>query len=183
MKVRLMAVALVAALAPVFVVAAPASAATVTKTLTFSELAPTPVDGLHNFGIAFAFTVGGVASTDATYGGTGPTATKYITSPCLEGNASGQLTLTFDKPTKLLRFGLALLSGASLTPGFTVNLFDRSGTSLGSFPVNTKVYRGFSFTEAQFTKKGVAIKKAVITFDGADAARFALDNLTYKTAA
>jgi hypothetical protein len=183
MKIRLGVVALMAALTPVLVLAAPASAATVTKTLTFTELSPTPANGLHTSGVQFGFTVGGVSSTDATYGGSGPGTTKYVTDPVLEGNASGQLTLSFDKPTKLLQFGLALATGGSLTPGFTVNLFDRSGASLGSFPVNTQVYSHFIFTEARFTKKGLAIKKAVITFDGADAPRFALDNLTYKTAA
>jgi hypothetical protein len=180
-KVRLVIVALVAALTPVFAMAAPASAATVTKTLTFDELAPTPANGLHTSGVTFGFTVGGKASTDATYGGSGPGKTKYVSDPCLEGDATGQLTLTFDKPTKLLQFGLALAAVNPLSPGFTVKLFSGTGASLGTFPVNTTVPQFFS--EARFTKKGLAIKKAVITFDGADAPRFALDNLKYKAAA
>jgi hypothetical protein len=183
MKIRLCVIVLIAALTPVFVLAAPASAATVTKTLTFDELSPTQANGLHTSGVKFGFTVGGSNSKDATYGGSGPGTTKFISDPCLEGNATGQLTLTFDKPTKLLQFGLALSTGGSLSPGFTVNLFDRSGASLGSFPVDTQVYGRHLFTEARFTKKGLAIKKAVITFDGADAPRFALDNLSYKTPA
>jgi hypothetical protein len=183
MRVRAIAVALIAALTPVFAMAAPASASTVTKTLTFDEIAATPVNGLHMFGVKFGFKVGGVASTDATYGGGGPGTTKYVSDPSLEGNASGTLTLTFDRPTKLLEFGVALLSSSPLSPGFTVKLFDRNGVSLGTFPVNTTV--PVSFSEARFVKKGllVGVKKAVITFDGADAPRFALDNLTYKVAA
>ena len=94
------------------------------------------------------------------------------------------LTLTFDKATKLLRFGLALSTNGVLNPGFTVNLFDRTGASLGTFPVTTKVYSGFFFTEARFNMTlTTAIKKAVITFDSADAQRFALDNLSFKVVA
>ena len=181
MKLRFVAVVLVAALTPVVALAEPASAATVVKTLTFDEIAPAPANGLHMFGVKFGFKISGTASTDATYGGSGPGITKYVSDPSLEGAASGTLTLTFDKPTKLLRFGLALSVGVPLSPGFTVNLFDRSGASLGSFPTDTTV--PMSFSEARFVKKALPIKKAVITFDSAAAERFALDNLSYKVPA
>jgi len=180
MKSRFVVFALVVALAPTFVFAGSASGAVSKKTLNFSELPTQAANGVHINGVTFGFTIGGVASTDATYGGVGPGTTKYVSDPCLEGNASGQLTLTFDKPTKFLQFGLVMLALAPLSPGFTVNLFDGTGASPGSFPVNTKVYKGFVLSEARFTKTGLAIKKAQITFASADAPRFAFDDLIYK---
>jgi hypothetical protein len=179
MRFRMVVIALVAALTPVFVMASPAAAATVTKTLTFDEIAATPANGVHLDGVRFGFSVAGKASTNATYGGLGPGVTKFVSDPSLEGDATGTLTLTFDKPTKLLQFGAVLDATGTLTPGFTVNLFDKTGASLGTIPVTTKKH-GTPLSEALFKKTGVAIKKAVITFDGVDAPRFALDNLTYK---
>jgi hypothetical protein len=183
MKVRFVIGALVVALTPVFAVAPPASAATVSKTLTFDEIPATPADGLHTAGIKFGFTIAGAHSNSATYGGTGPGITKYVSDPSLTGPATGQLTLTFDRPTKLIRFGVALDTPATLSPGFTVKLFDRNAASLGTFKVDTSPNAGAGFSEAQFTKKGLAIKKAVVTFARARTDSFAFDNLTYKVAA
>ena len=42
-----------------------------TQTLRFDELSPQPLNGLTFRGVTFTFTVGGVGSTDATYGGEG----------------------------------------------------------------------------------------------------------------
>src|SRR5262249_11797507 len=52
-----------------------------TTTITFTELPPQPVNGVSLEGVTFGFTVGGVPSTDATFGGGGPGTTMYTTPP------------------------------------------------------------------------------------------------------
>jgi hypothetical protein len=146
-------------------------------TLTFDELSPQPVDNLSLLGVTFDFKVGGVDSTDATYGAGGPGTITFVQDPSLEGNAAGILTLDFAEPTSLLNFGVALNTFNSLTPGFTVELFDPALMSLGITPVNTSSL--VSFTEGLFTYSGAPVTRAVIDFNETAANRFALDNLTF----
>lgn len=147
--------------------------------LTFNELPFQPVDGLSVMGVTFHFQVGGVASTDAYYHGFGPGTITYVQDPSLEGDAAGSLTLDFAEPTALLELGAALsCSGCTLTPGFSVELFDTDLRSLGVTPVNTDPL--IDFSEGQFSYSGTRVRRAVITFQNPDAfARFAVDNLTF----
>src|SRR5262249_53124174 len=156
-------------------------------TLTFGELSVRPVNGLSLMGVTFGFQVGGAASTDAHYngGGAGRPHT-FVQCPCLEGDARGVLRLTFDTPTPLLSFGVALLTRSSLTPGFTVELFDAGSKSLGVFTVNTNPL--ILYSEGQFSYLGAPVSQAVITFNhlfpsggpfNPSGNRFALDNLRY----
>jgi hypothetical protein len=158
-------------------------AAASTKTvIKFTELTPQPVNGVTEKGVTFGFTVGGVASTDATYGGAGPGQLKYVQDPSLEGNAAGVLTLKWATPTVLVKFGIARSSGTALTPGVTVKLYDASGVLIGTFHKALAPITGYPpFDEGLFNHTStVAVAKAVITFNSpTSATRFALDNLTY----
>jgi hypothetical protein len=153
-------------------------------TLTFDELPFQPVDNLSFQGVTFDFKVGGVDSTDASYGAGGPGIITFVQDPSLEGTASGILTLDFATAISTLQFGVALSTFASLTPGFTVELFDPALMSLGITPVNTSSL--FSFTEGLFTYSGAPVTRAVIDFTEnftyGELNRFALDNLIYEPA-
>jgi hypothetical protein len=157
------------------------NAAAATRTVIhFTELAPQPVDGVVEKGVTFGFTVGGSASTDATYGGGGPGQLKYVQDPSLEGNSAGVLTLTFATPTVLVKFGIARSSGTPMR-GVTVKLYDANGALIGTFHKFVTPVLGV-FDEGLFKHiSTVAVAKAVITFNSPNAAtRFALDNLSYN---
>jgi hypothetical protein len=163
-----------------------AGAAKPLVTLTFDELPTQPVNGLSFRGITFGFEVAGTGSTDARYNGGGPSAATVAEVPCLEGNAAGELTLRFDKPTNILRFGVVLSREGTFTPGFSVELFSPGGRSRGITDVTTTptpVSR-FGWSEGTFDYQGAAVGTAVITFnlsfDPESGSRFALDNLTFK---
>lgn len=147
-------------------------------TLRFNELPFQPVNGLTYLGVTFGFTISGVPSHDANYNSFGPGTITFVQDPSLEGNTAGVLRLDFAGNTSVLGFGVALATTATLTPGFTVQLFDASLNSLGTFPVNTSVL--ISFTEGHFLYNGATpVRRAVITFS-ALATRFALDNLDFN---
>jgi hypothetical protein len=149
--------------------------------IRFTELTPQPVNGVTEKGVTFGFTVGGVASTDATYGGGGPGILKYVKDPSLEGNAAGVLTLTWATPQVLVKFGIARVSGTPMR-GVTVKLYDASGSLIGTFHKTVAPITGYPpFDEGLFNHTStVPVAKAVITFNSPSSApRFALDNLTY----
>ena len=156
-------------------------------TLTFDELPTQPVNGLIFRGVTFGFEVEGVSSTDAFYNSGGPTAT-VVQPPVLEGDARGELTLHFDKPTNVLRFGVVLsCPECSLRPGFFVELLSPGGRSRGIIAVDTTSTPAsrFGWAEGQFSYQGAALGTAVITFNSTfhpepSFLRFALDNLTFK---
>ncbi|HXG64727.1 MAG TPA: DUF11 domain-containing protein [Blastocatellia bacterium] len=154
-------------------------------TLTFDELPIQPVNGLSFMGVTFGFTVNGAPSDDARYNAGGPVQTRYVQDPSLEGDANGILTLTFEAPVSPLRFGVALNSGLTLSPGCTVQLFNASSQLIGTFPVNTApTSEETFFTEAQFNYSGAPASRAVISFSTTREApvspRFAIDNLTFN---
>lgn len=148
-------------------------------TLLFGEVPLQSVNGLTVEGVTFGFTVGGSPSVDARYNSGGPTPGPYIACPCLEGDALGTLTITFDKPTQVVQFGLALQVGGSLAVGATVDVIGPNGKSRGVFPIATSPAP--LFTGGQFTYDKNAVSQLVITFNPA-APRFAIDNLKYHQA-
>jgi hypothetical protein len=84
-------------------------ASSLATTLTFDEFGTSPllnVDGMHVSGVTFHFSSG-----SADYNGQIGTAglTSLVSDPLLTGPTTGTLTFTFDIPTTLLRFDLALL--------------------------------------------------------------------------
>ncbi|MBD1833432.1 hypothetical protein H6F61_12255 [Cyanobacteria bacterium FACHB-472] len=152
-------------------------------TFNFEELPFQPVDNLSFQGVTFDFKVDGFDSTDASYAASGPGATPFVQDPSLEGDAAGILTLDFATAISTLQFGVALNTIASLTPGFTVELFNSASMSLGITSVNTISLLGpFGFTDGLFTYSGTPATRAVIDFDETIADRFALDNLIYEPA-
>jgi hypothetical protein len=159
----------------------PALAAKPLTTLTFDELPFQPVDGLSFNGVTFGFQIGGIPSADAVYNGFGPGVTTYVQDPSLEGSATGALTLQFDHPTTILRFGIARNCLCTLTPGVSVQLVSPGGhhsQALISLPTASLG----TYSETLFSYAGPAVQTAVITFPSAnDAGRFALDNLTFAS--
>ncbi len=129
-------------------------------TLTFDELPTQPVDGLSFMGVTFHFEIGGQSSPDARYASSGPGSTKFIQDPSLEGNAAGILTLDFELPTPVVQFGFGLSTFDTLTPGFTVELFDPTLSSLGVTEVKTGPIE--SFSEAFFSHEGLLVSRVVI---------------------
>ena len=169
--------------------ALPGVASADTVTLTFNELPPnTPVNGVSIMGVTFGFTVGGSPSTDAVYNCSAPRscppASTFIQPSTLEGIATGVLTLNFDAPTPLLRFGIMRSTDAPLTPGAIVQLFDPDLNPLGApIMVNTNRIPPFFVSEGLFNYSGALLSRAVITFPFSGptgAARFGLDNLTFE---
>jgi hypothetical protein len=160
----------------------PGSALAVKQTvaLRFDELSPRPANGVRINGVTFRYDVGGVPSTDATYNAFGPGSTRYVQDPSLEGSTSGRLTLTFDRPTGSLAFGLALSAFGTVAPAATVQLFNPGGHSRGVTALTTTSASSFAFTDGRFTYSGGAIGRAIITFNSTAAIRFALDNLSFE---
>ena len=147
-------------------------------TLTFDELPTQPVDGLSYMGITFGFEIGGIPSTDAVYNGIGPGTLTYLQDPTLEGNAAGILTLDFATPTNQLQFGAALNSYDTVTPGYTVTLYDPASQLIGVYSKNT--YPLVLWSEDQFTYSGTPVSRATIGFNNRVANRFSVDNLTFN---
>lgn len=148
--------------------------------ITFDELPTQALNGVSLKGVTFGFTIGGVASTDATFdtlvgpGGIAP----FITPPNAEGNSLGTLTLSFARAVSSIQFGLAR-NVPTGTPGAEVQLFS-GGTSLGTSPVSVTIPVGGTFPEGLFTSSATNVTSAIITFDNPTAApRFAMDNLSF----
>ena len=178
MKKRYFVVSLLLAVVLVFTTAGPVLAQKPLTTLTFDEISMQPVDGLNFKGVTFGFQIMGVPSLDARYYASGPGQIKYVQDPSLEGNASGTLTLTFDQPTTVVEFGVALNTGAPLPAGATVDLYrPGKGWIRQTIPLTTSPI--IAWTEGLFSYSGPAVKTVVITFDWLIASRFALDNLKF----
>ena len=158
-----------------------AGSAEAAVTLTFDELPTQPVDGLSYSGVTFGYTIDGVPSTDATYNGIGPGSLTYLQDSALEGNTQGVLTLDFISPIDQLEFGIALNTYSATTPGYAVSLFDESLVLVGTYygDMNPLIL----WSEDQFMYSGASVSRAVIGFNEQVARRFAIDNLTFNTAA
>jgi hypothetical protein len=151
-------------------------------TLTFDEFGASPllnVDGMHVFGVTFHFSPG-----SADYNGQIGTAglTVLVSDPLLTGPTTGTLTITFDNPTPLLQFDLALLSLDTIDPAYLVVLSSGDVLSGSTMPQPDGLY-----SEGTFLYTGAPVSEAAITFFngtdsmGGDVSAFGLDNLTYQT--
>jgi hypothetical protein len=185
---------LLALAALAFAGASASRAAYALTTVHFDELAFQPVDGLTFKGVTYKFTDSlGNPSTDANFHGGGPgcgfpnTNPTIVCDPSLEGDATGTLTLTFARPTNVLKFGVAVSCFACFfSDGAHIVLY-----RVGPSPISTDIatsppyccYSGFSENLFSYSVPGVtgAVYKAVITFPegGVSYLRFALDNLQY----
>jgi hypothetical protein len=163
-------------------VPAPAVAARQPVTQTFQEFLPgepeTPVlvHGLHYRAVTFSFTKDGVPVLQngldgILYHGYGPRYPDYA----LGGTTAGVLGLTFDRPTRLLHFELALNTASPLAPGAWLVLYDRRGRAIETLtPGATSAFSTVEYS-------GKAVKSAELRFN-TSASLFAIDNLTYLAA-
>lgn len=154
------------------------SATATAGVIQFTELSTRPVDGVSLLGVTFDFKIAGVDSTDATFGKSGPGNTSYVAGLGLEGNTTGTLTIDFAGTTDIFQFGLAFNSTSNLTPGATIELFDGTLGSIGSFGLNTSP-QSTAYTEGLFSYNASPISRAVVMFNTGPG-RFIMDNLTYE---
>lgn len=154
-----------------------------TVTLTMDDLGVQPVDGLmHPTGVNFAFTIDGLPSNAATYGGNGPGMTLFVDDPSIEGSTNGVLTIEFPEPSSVVEFGIALLGTGSITNAVEVELLSTSGEPLFSGGLDFEVAE--DFTETRFVYSGNPVATAIVDFTPASTMmpvlpRFAFDNLTF----
>lgn len=160
---------------------APAAAEVPLTAITFDELAAQPIHGLSFKGVTFAFAVGSVPSSDASYHGAGPGTTTWVDDPSLEGSAFGTLTLAFHQPTTVLEFGIARGCICALAPGVSVELFRAGAADRLHTTITEPTTPVITFSEALFRYRGPAVQRAVISFPLPHLAeRFALDNLRFQ---
>jgi len=153
-------------------IAGPDAEAAIT-TITMDELPTQLINGLSLKGVTFHDTTGAIFNSPN--GGQ----QTYTQDPTILGSATDVITVDFAQPTPFVQFGMSLSFRFPLTPGFSVELFDPSLTSLGITSVNTSVLPGDVFTEGQFTHAGALVSRLVITFPPAFDLDFGFDNLSF----
>jgi MYXO-CTERM domain-containing protein len=120
-------------------------------------------------GVLFQFS-GGAADYNGSIGTDDSTA--LVSDPLLVGETGGTLTLTFDHPTSILRFDIAMESIDVLTDAYSVAIAETPLFTRDTAPI-------VLLSEGQFIYPGtVPVRSAVITFSAA-APGFGLDNLTF----
>ncbi|MBT5269953.1 MAG: hypothetical protein HOL70_10970, partial [Candidatus Marinimicrobia bacterium] len=134
------------------------------------------VDTGTQVGVDIDFQISGTDNADATFKSTGPNLVR-VQNESIEGDSSGILTLLFNTPTPLVNFGSALNTGTAETSGFTVRLFDVSGTLFRTFNIDTSISSGWS--EGLFNYVGSLVKKVEVDYKESAASRFVFDNLFY----
>jgi hypothetical protein len=133
---------------------------------------------MHVFGVTFHFSSGS-ADYNGHIGTEGLAV--LVSDPLLTGPTSGTLTMTFDNPTPMLQFDLALLSVVTIDLAYTV-VVSSGDVLIGS----TTPQPDGLYSEGTFLYTGAPISGAAITFFngtdsmGGDVAAFGLDNLTYQ---
>jgi len=161
------------------VLALGSSAAHAAVLITFDEVATQAADGLTVDGVTFGFTVGGTASSDATFNSELPVTTTYLDNRVLAGPVMGLLTIQFSIPTTAFQFGLVLNTLDAESPAATVSLYDSALLPLGDVPLDTNPL--ILFSEGLFSYSGAAVAEVRIAFSGTTAADlFAIDNLQYE---
>ncbi len=161
--------------------------------LHFDELpGNTPVNGLAFEGIHFGYSFNGVASPDAIYGASNSFNDPLLQDPELSGPAEvtdssssqfGVLKLTFDAPTDMLQFALALATSSN--DFATLTLSDALGNAFATSIIATSdlgTCPGGSPcpSEGLYTYNGsTPIGSVALSFQGTDAPDFALDNLEF----
>lgn len=148
-----------------------------TNVIDFGTLPNESVDGVTADGVTFGYTEFGSSSPEAMFDvDIGSGVTQNVPTPALVGNTDGVLTLNFNAPVNTIAFGVAETTNVTLTPGFSVSVYDASGNLLHATDVETDPLVAFS--EGQYSYDGQLASKAVITFDPNDANLFALGTVT-----
>ena len=153
-----------------------------TQIIDFSTLPQESVDGVTADGVTFGYSEFGSSSPEAFFDesvGAGNTA--LVGPTALVGLADGVLTMSFASPVSGISFPVALTTNTSLTPGFSVTVFDAFGNVLDSADIDTSVLANFS--EGEFSYNGAGASSVSITFDSiggvfqGDANEFALGSV------
>ncbi|MDR3535149.1 MAG: PEP-CTERM sorting domain-containing protein [Acetobacteraceae bacterium] len=147
------------------------------STIDFGSIPYGSVDGVTADGVTFGYTEYGSSSPQAWFNvDLGSGVTQNVQTPALVGYTDGVLTLNFAAPVSAIAFGVAETTDITLTPGFSVSVYDATGNLLSASSVETDplVY----FSEGQYSYGGQLASKAVITFDSTDANLFALGSVT-----
>jgi hypothetical protein len=146
-------------------------------TIDFGSLPQESVNGVTVDGVTFGYTEFGSVSPEALFDvDLGPGVTQNVQTPALVGFTDGVLTLSFAQAIQQLSFGVAETTNLSLTPGFSVSLFDGS-TLLGSTGVETDPL--VLFSEGEFSYVGQPVTSIAISFDSVDANEFALGSVNF----
>jgi hypothetical protein len=147
-------------------------------TLDFGTLPNESVNGVTANGITFGYTEFGSPSPEAFFNvNVGAGATQNIPGAALVGMTDGVLTLNFATPIEQLSFDVAETTNLTLTPGYTVSLFDTGGDLLQTTNVETDPL--VFFTEGEFNYDGAPASTVEISFDPNDANQFAIGPLTF----
>ncbi len=133
----------------------------------FDDLTAQPADGLTHLGVVYSFMLGGTSSTDAVYGAAFPSdsviGTTVLAGPAGDLNTPssfGILTLSFDVPTDVFTFAIALNTGADDI--FSLVLTDDLGAPGTPILVSTSPdpacdsFNQSCFSEAIYTYSGLA---------------------------
>jgi hypothetical protein len=150
--------------------------------IDFSTLPQESVDGVTADGVTFGYTEFGSSSPEAFFDqSVGAGNTVLVQPVALVGFADGVLTMNFASPVSEIAFPVALTTNASLTPGFSVTVFDASGDVLETENIDTTALANFS--EGAFSYDGSDASSVAITFDSVggvfqgDANQFALGSV------
>jgi hypothetical protein len=166
--------------APTLRLGARASAEDVSSFVERFELdAPLPCDGLARNGVRYAFRVADAPSAECVAGApVGPPGSLNVLPPHLEGDPTGELTLTFDVPTTRLGFGLALATREPLDGAVIVELHRPGAGSLRD-SVALEVTKDPDFVGGRYDYAGPAVGAVTLRFASA-ARRFAIDDVSYE---
>ena len=147
-----------------------------TQIIDFSTLPQESVDGVTADGVTFGYSEFGSSSPSAFFDeAVGAGNTVLVGPTALVGAADGVLTMSFASPVAGISFPVALTTNMSLTPGFSVTVFDAGGNVLDSANIDTSVLANFS--EGEFSYNGADASSVAITFDSVDANEFALGSV------
>jgi hypothetical protein len=152
------------------------TAANANQTIDFSGLPAESVDGVTAGGVTFGYSEFGSSSPQAFFDqSVGAGNTVLVQPVALVGFADGVLTMNFASPVSEIDFPVALTTNASLTPGFSVTVFDASGDVLETENIDTTALANFS--EGAFSYDGADASSVAISFDSVDANEFALGSV------
>ena len=163
-----------------------AAAASAQTTINFGTLPMESVNGVTADGVTFGYTEQGFASPEAffdypTTNFSGGAQTQLVGPYALVGLADGELTLDFATAVSEINFAVALTTDVSLTPGFSVSVFNAAGDLLDSSSIDTTPL--VLFSEGEFSYNGGAASSVQISFDpgngvyNGDADEFALGSV------
>jgi hypothetical protein len=146
-------------------------------TIDFGTLPVESADGVTVNGVTFGYTEFGSHSPTALFNQSVAGATQNIPGAALVGFTDGVLTMSFSHVVEEVSFDVAETTNLTLTPGFTVSLFDAAGNLVETTPVETDPL--VLFSEGEFDYDGAPISKVEIDFDPNDGNQFALGPVTF----